>query len=147
MSGHAVPTYAPHTTCSSPTISMLPQSRQSCWYLMIRLFVPSTSLTCKSKPEVDCLAFRRCFFDVVHTATTSLACNGELELVLCGVLMPFAPPPATASLRWFLWHFDAVCTHYKTQDREIFQVEELGRRVSFSRLTGDKIQLTQVFLV
>ena len=64
----------------------------------------STSLACKSKPEVDCLAFRRCFFDVVRTATTSFACNSDPELVLYGVSTPFAPPPPshpTASWRWF----------------------------------------------
>ena len=37
--------------------------------------------------------------------------------------------------------------HYKTHDREIFLVEELGRRVSFSRLTGNNVPLTKVFLV
>jgi len=37
--------------------------------------------------------------------------------------------------------------HYKTHDRELFLVKELGRRVSSSRLTGDNVQLTQVFLV
>ena len=61
---------------------------------------------------------------------------------------PSAHPPSVAPLilpqavKQFL-----ATAHYKTQDREIFLVEELGRRVSFSRLTGDKVQLTQVFLV
>ena len=38
-------------------------------------------------------------------------------------------------------------THYKTHNWEIFLVEELGRHVSFSHLTGNNVLLTRVFLV
>lgn len=38
-------------------------------------------------------------------------------------------------------------TIYKTHDREIFLVEELGRRISFSRLTGNNAQVTLFFFL
>ena len=52
-------------------------------------------------------------------------------------------PTATSS------HADIViCSiHYKTHDQEIFLFEELGRCISFSRLTGNNVPLTKFFLV
>jgi hypothetical protein len=55
----------------------------------------STSLTGKSKLEVDLLCF-----NTVHTSSTSLACKCELE----GISLLFAPPPPPSHTK-VSWRF------------------------------------------